>query len=233
MKFFVLESPIRWLFLAHALVGALALGVLIIPLLSKKGGRVHIQVGWIYTYAMILVGLSAMVITPWRALVDPHRTRNSQSFALFLFFIAAFTLSNLNCGISALKQKKRQAPSRSLYQVGPPLIVVGLGMITLAIGIHRRDTLLTVFPIFGFISANDQLSYWLTQPKKKMHWWYAHMDGMFGACIATITAFLVTALPRFWPNPIANSPALWIAPGVILGVVLNRWKARYQLQFKD
>lgn len=174
-----------------------------------------------------------MMITPWRAIFDPQRTRGSQSFALFLFFISVFTLSNLNFGISALKHKKRQAPTRSIYQVGPPLMVILLGMIAIAVGIHRRDTLLIAFPVFGFVSAKDQLSYWMTQPKKKMHWWYAHMDGMFAACIATITAFLVTALPRLWPSPIVNSPVLWIGPGVVLGVVLNKWKAKYQLQFKD
>ncbi len=36
------------------------------------------------------------------------------------------------------------------------------------------------------------------------------MKGMFNACIATITAFLVTAVPRIWPGDFTRSPLLWI-----------------------
>ena len=56
MTFLNLENPIRWLFLAHAVAGALALFVLVIPLVSKMGGQVHVKTGWIYTGAMVFVG---------------------------------------------------------------------------------------------------------------------------------------------------------------------------------
>ena len=88
------------------------------------------------------------------------------------------------------------------------------------------------FPVLGHITAGQQLYYWLRTPNEKMHWWYAHMDGMFVACIATITAFLVTALPRIWPMPITNSPLLWMAPGVILGTILNRWRSFYKAKYE-
>jgi hypothetical protein len=39
MTFLTLENPIRWLFLAHAAAGALALFILLIPLISRKGGQ--------------------------------------------------------------------------------------------------------------------------------------------------------------------------------------------------
>ena len=74
MTFLQLQSPIRWMFLIHALCGATALGVFLIPLLSKKGGKLHTRAGWVYTAVMIIVGISAYVITPWRAFFDPERT---------------------------------------------------------------------------------------------------------------------------------------------------------------
>jgi hypothetical protein len=88
--------------------------------------------------------------------------------------------------------------------------------------------LLITFSFLGHITAKAQIQYWINEPKEKMHWWYAHMDGMFVASIATITAFLVTAVPRLWPGPIAQSPLLWISPGVVLGAILNRWTKSYR-----
>lgn len=233
MKFLTLESPIRWLFLCHALLGAIALALLMIPLLSKKGGRIHVRVGWLYTLVMVLVGFSAMMITPWRILIDSDRTPESQSFSLFLFFIAVFTLAALSFGISAIKLKERKTSTKSPYQIGPPILLILFGLITMIAGINRGSTLLIVFPLLTLLSAKAQLTYWLTPPKKKMHWWYAHMNGMCTACIATVTAFLVTALPRLWPTPFTNSPVLWIAPGVIFGAMLSKWTAKYQAQFQD
>ncbi len=233
MNFLVMENPIRWLFLLHALCGAMALAIFMLPMLSKKGGRLHVRSGWIYTYAMVFVGLSALVITPWRVFLDLSRTLSSKNFATFLFFIAVFTLAALWYGLRALKHKARKDPERSIYLIGPPIAVIVCGLLVQIVGMRHQNTLLIIFPFIGHFSAVSQFRYWTSAPKTKRHWWYAHMNGMFTACIATITAFLVTALPRIWPSPIAESPILWIAPGLILGTVLNRWTKSYQSQFGD
>ncbi|MFN7453411.1 MAG: hypothetical protein ACK5RO_01995 [Pseudobdellovibrionaceae bacterium] len=100
------------------------------------------------------------------------------------------------------------------------------------IGLKTENTLLIAFPFLGHFTAKSQIQYWLQIPTEKMHWWYAHMNGMFVACISTITAFLVTAVPRIWPGSFAESPILWITPGLILGTVLNRWTAAEKLKFE-
>ncbi len=228
MTFLTLENPIRWLFLAHAIAGALALFVLAIPLISKKGGKLHVKTGWVYTGAMVFVCLSAFVITPWRVFFDPTKTISSENFSIFLFYISIFTLSAISYGLTSLKAKQRKNISRSLIHIAPPIATVLIGLITQLIGLKSQDTLLVAFPFLGHFAAKSQFRYWLQTPKEKMHWWYAHMNGMFVACIATITAFLVTAAPKIWPGPLAESPLLWMAPGIILGTVLNRWTAAFR-----
>jgi uncharacterized membrane protein len=232
MSFLSLENPVRWLFLAHALAGALALLVFAIPLVSKKGGKLHVKAGWVYTAAMVFVGLSAFVITPWRVFLDPSKTSSSQEFSIFLFYISVFTLTAISYGILSLNEKKRQSVSRSLKHLGPPVATVAIGLITQVIGLKSQNPLLIAFPFLGHFTAKAQLQYWLQAPTEKMHWWYAHMNGMFVACIATVTAFLVTAVPRIWPGPIAQSPILWITPGLILGTVANRWTAKFRKQYE-
>lgn len=232
MTFSTLENPIRWLFFAHAIAGALALLVLAIPLISKKGGKLHVKAGWIYTGAMIFVGCSAFIITPWRIFFDPAKTISSENFSIFLFYISVFTLSAISYGLTALKQKQRESPSHSIIHIGPPIATVLVGLVTQLIGLKAQNTLLIAFPFLGHFTSKSQLQYWLKAPTERMHWWYAHMNGMFVACIATITAFLVTAVPRIWPSPIAQSPLLWIAPGVILGTVLSRWESSFRAKYE-
>lgn len=233
MIFGEIPHPVNWLFLVHSLIGAVALIVLPIPLLSKKGGKGHVRAGWIYSTAMIGVGASAFIITPWRALLDPERTLSSQSSAIFLFFISFFTLSSLWFGLIVLKFKRRLGPSRSLSHLLPPVMIIVLGLATQAIGIFTGNVLLILFPFLGHLTAKMHLDYWLNSPSGKMHWWFAHMDGMVIASIATVTAFLVTAVPRMSSSSLAHSPILWIAPGIFGGILLNRWKRAYRLKFPD
>ena len=220
------------MFLAHAIAGALALLVLLIPLISKKGGKLHVKTGWIYTGTMVFVGISAFIITPFRVLFDPTKTISSENFSIFLFYISVFTLSAISYGLTSLKAKQRKTFSRSLIHLGPPIATIIIGLLTQIIGLKSQNTLLIAFPFLGHFTSKSQIKYWLKVPNEKMHWWYAHMNGMFVACIATITAFLVTAVPRIWPGPIAESPVLWIAPGIILGTILNRWTAAYKFKYE-
>jgi uncharacterized membrane protein len=233
MTFLSLQHPIRWLFLAHALVGSVALLFFLVPLLSRKGSSLHVRSGWIYTFAMVAVAVSAFVITPWRALLDPARTAGSERFAVFLFFIGVFTLSELWFGLSALGRKKRLGPTRDFILIGPPVFLIALGLLVQILGLLNGFLLLILFPILTHFSGWDQLTYWLKAPATKMHWWYAHMRGMISACAATVTAFLVTAVPRIWPIPITRSPVLWIAPGLVFGLILRRWTQEYETEFGD
>lgn len=233
MTYFTLHGPMRWLFIFHVIAGSLALAIFLIPLLTKKGGKLHVRTGWLYTLVMVAVGVSAFIITPWRIFWDPERTESSAGFSAFLFFISIFTLSSVWYGLVVLKNKKRTAPSQELAHLGPPFLLAFSGLGAQLLGLYLGNLTLVIFPFISHSVARDQIRYWRSSPKSKMHWWYAHMYGMFSACIATITAFLVTAIPRLWPNDFTKSPVLWVAPGLILGFILKKWTEKYRVQFGD
>jgi hypothetical protein len=232
LAFFAVQSPVRWLFPLHILGGTVALATLLFPLVSKKGSRTHIRSGWVYVAAMTVIGLSAYVITPWRGLFDPERSASSQAFAAFLFFIATLTLSSISYGLRAIRHKARSGPVTGPLELGPPLVLIVAALAVEAIGLAAHQTLLIVFPVLGVLTGWEQLRYWRNPPAEKMHWWYAHMSGMGTASIATITAFLVTAVPRLTDQAWFRSPVLWIAPGVVLGTLLNRWAESYRARFE-
>lgn len=217
---------IRWIFIAHVAFGLVALLVFAIPLLARKGGKVHVRTGWAYVWSMIGVGLTALLITPWRIFFDPERSAQSAAFAVFLLFIALFTLAAIWYGIRVLRFKSRVEPERSVLSLGPPGLVIFAAFGTQLIGFKLGDTLLMAFPFLALVVSISQLRYWLSAQTTNRHWWFAHLDGMIVACISTITAFLVTALPRLTSASIARSPVLWIAPGLVLGSLATLWKRR-------
>lgn len=232
MTFSTLDHPIRWLFLSHALAGTLALLVLVIPLVTKKGGKLHVKTGTLYSLAMIYVGLSSFIITPWRIFFDPNRTTESAHFSVFLFYVSVFTLSAIWYGLMSIKAQLRTDASRSPIHIGFPIVTILVGFFIQIIGLKSQNNLLITFPFLGHVTSIQQMRYWMRVPIEKMHWWYAHMNGMFVACIATITAFLVTAAPRIWPGPVTSSFWLWIIPGAILGTLSNRWTASFRKKFE-
>jgi hypothetical protein len=225
---------IRGLLLLHVLGGAVALFVFLIPLLTKKGGRTHIRAGKVYGIGMAFVGFTAFPIAVWRLILDPSRSSQSQSFAAFLFFVAILSLASVWFGLRTLKEKQRTGPDFKIINIGLSGFLLAAALLTIGVGFHFGNPLVTYFPLVGVLTAAKQLKYWLTKPASKMHWWYAHMSGMIVASIATVTAFLVTALPRLITSEaLASSLLLWLSPTIILVPVLEIWTRRYQRQFGD
>jgi hypothetical protein len=68
---------------------------------------------------------------------------------------------------------------------------VFLGYLGILTGGGVSAAVLVAFALVGILSGSGQLSYWLRRPRRRMHWWFAHMDLMLGSCIAATTAFLV------------------------------------------
>lgn len=233
MSFGTLDHPIRWLLVLHALAGLIALLFFSIPLFTKKGGKLHIRTGWIYIFSMVIVGFTTFIIAPWRAFYDPSRTQDSQGFAVFLFFISILTLSSIWFGLRVLKFKERKDSNKQLLQIGPGILLIVCGVGTQFVGYFINNPLLMIFPFLGYTTAWGQIRYWIKTPQEKKHWLYSHINGMGVACISTVTAFLVTALPRISNASLFHSPILWIAPGVIGGFLASKLIARYKAKFED
>ncbi len=202
------------------------------PLATKKGSRIHVRLGWIYTFAMIILAVAALALTPWRMFIDPARSTNSQSFGLFLTFITLLSVNSVWFGIRAVRTKARKLPDLSLTNLALPLILALAGIVTVAVGISINSNLLKFFPLLGFATVWTDIKFWKNPPESKWAWWYAHMDGMFTACIATTTAFLVTAVPRLFSVSPSQSVFLWFLPTAIGIPTLGVWKRYYKRKLR-
>lgn len=221
--------PLSLVFGLHILAGVLALAFFTLPLFSKKGGKVHVRTGWTYAVAMLVVSLSTFLIAPWRYSFDPRATDASRASAFFLFFIAVFSLTALQQGLFVFNYKKRVGKISSWASLGLPIVLINFSALTMAYGLATKNWLFVAFAAIAGRTAFKQVKYWNSSPVHKQHWWFFHLENMFTCCIATVTAFMVTAVPRLYPG--MNSIWVWLAPTFIMVPWMTWFSRRYERKF--
>ncbi|MBP1153915.1 MULTISPECIES: DUF2306 domain-containing protein [unclassified Paenibacillus] len=214
----------------HVLAGFTALAIFWVPIVTPKGGKAHVRFGWIYVGAMGTVAVSASYMGVWRIVFDPERNTESISFAWFLIFIAILSAATAWYGLRVLRFKRRADAHRHPLEIALPALLLLSGIGISAYGFYLGFPLLAYFPIVGIFLGSTQLAYWLRRPKQRMHWWFEHISGMMGCCIATITAFTVFGAPRLL-NLSSVSPIVWFVPTLVLVPVIIAMNIHYRKTF--
>jgi len=230
-----LDPIIRWL---HVATGILVLGSMVIPMVTKKGGRTHRRAGWVFVISMAIVCVSSA----WMCIVAllelqgtsvTGRGTMSREFGIFLLVITLLSGNSVYSGIRVLKNKKRSTPTRHWLDLGFPAI---LALSSLGLGIWgfvENNVLLIVFGGLGIAVGVRDLRMLLSVPTDKRYWWYVHMTSMFNACISALTAFAVINSENL-PDSIQSAVPewfFWIAPSLVLAPILIIWRKRYEKAF--
>ncbi len=213
----------------HIAAGGTALALFSIPLLTKKGGRTHVKTGWVYAGAMFAVALTTFWITPWRFFVDPAGTEKSRSFAAFLCFIALFALTSLQQGLLVLKRKRRPSAELNSRTLGLPILLLLASLAIAVAGLFSRNWLFAVFGGLAAQTAYGNIQYWRTPSPHQYDWWFFHLECLFTCCIGTVTAFVVTAVPRLWPG--LDTLAVWLLPTALMTPWMIWFRKKYEKKF--
>ncbi|MFC0270539.1 DUF2306 domain-containing protein [Metabacillus herbersteinensis] len=216
--------------IVHIFGGFLALFVFWIPIVTKKGGRVHRISGWLYVGGMVTVAISAFYMGIYRIFLDPSTSSEDVSFSWFLIFIAILSSAAAYYGIRVLRFKKRKTRHRHALDLGYPLLLVFSGICMSVYGFLSDFPLLLWFPIVGILLGISQLFYWIQAPKKKMHWWFEHLAGMLACCISTITAFTVFGAPRLLGLE-SVSIIIWFLPTILITPLIIGLSIYYSKKF--
>ena len=204
----------------HIAAGVVSLLVFSVPLVTKKGGRTHRRVGWVYVAAAATVAITGflscipLVSSPlrWRA-------------GIFLTYVSLLAGASAQFGVRALQTKARTEASRAAIDLVPPLLLVAVGALLAAFGIHRSMVLYVLFAALGVVLGVAQLRFWLTPPAHERVWFLAHMTGMGTSCITTVTPFIVVNARRFGMH--AFDLPLWAGPIAVLAIGLTLWRRYY------
>lgn len=211
----------------HIFAGFTALTTGLVPMLAKKGSKTHTTWGTVYYWAMFVVALTALI----RFRMDLR--------LIFLTGIAVFSFYFTFTGVRLIHRKSNPIPLL-IDWFGAILMIVGsLVMLYFSYFAYRNDNifytiLFTIFGLFMFVLAFEDLRVFMGKkqidnnvPLQTRYWFQNHISRMGGSYIATVTAFLVVNNP-----PQVSGLVVWIAPGVIGGIIIGRTQKFYRDKFK-
>ncbi|MBC7446850.1 MAG: DUF2306 domain-containing protein [Hymenobacteraceae bacterium] len=229
--------------LTHIGAGAVALFAGLVPILGRKGGALHRRAGRVYVGAMIIVALTALVLT---ALLPLTGGRLFLTGIAFLSFYLSFT------GWRAARRRVRSVGKQflpkqfklfgqKLFGLAPLDTALALGTLLVGLlmvgaGLYWRDLLFSFFGglILLFAGRDAYSAFRATPPGQPEPWVFRHISRMGGSYITTFTAFLVVNLGHWLP---ASAPgwldtAGWIVPSLIGTLLIRRAIRTYSLKLK-
>lgn len=205
----------------HILAGASALGSLVGPLASRKGGALHRRSGGVYVAATAIVALTAPILCAVRLFDE---TPANDAFALFLLYVAAFTGATAWAGVRALRVGARSDRHRGPIDHAASLALVIGGASLAAYGARTGAPLFVAFALLGILRGVSQLRFWRRATVTRRDAIAAHVREMGSSAIGTVTAFLVVNASRFGLG--SSSFLLWFGPGVLGGAAIAVWQRR-------
>lgn len=212
----------------HIIAGFLALVTGAIAIATKKGKGVHITMGKIYFWSMVLVAVTSLYLSVVKVIP-------------FLFLIAIFSFYLTWSGYKAIHWKNRPLPTFFYWfdTITTHIVALfGIIMILLSVltwfGIHVNaviSSLRIVLLVFGIgtliFTCEDLILLYRNKSSPKFLWMYTHIGRMLGAYIATLTAFLVVN-GEFFPSPLIA----WLGPTIIGTPLIIYWIRKYRLKME-
>ncbi|MBK9283794.1 MAG: hypothetical protein IPM51_05675 [Sphingobacteriaceae bacterium] len=202
-----MNKLISVLLIIHIIAGATALLCGLLAILFRKKVLIHKRVGKVYFYSMTVVFITAISISVMKGNV-------------FLFCVAVFTYYACLTAYRSLRLKKLhldQNPAWYDWLIEAVFGTIHLGFVIFALlVINKNPTFGTISLVFGLIGVRLNISTIFRLKRKKLvyknYWLLAHIGGMLGSYIGTITAFVVNN-SRLIPLP---PIVLWLGPTVII-----------------
>ena len=241
------------LVLLHVSTGFVGLAAFWIPAVARKGGRLHVAAGRVFSMCAYVVALSAFGSASW-ALLHPSSWWGRGPISLvdipageimllaILGFLALIVLNSVETGLRAMTTRRRpeEFAGWRLRLVGlaqaaasVALLVFGLFHVVRGSGLFWIPVALGAAGIAGYVQDRR----FLADPRPTpMAWWYKHMEGMIGSGIGFHTAFLVFGWQRLFGDGLIAGTwwfLPWILPSAVGIVVLRVWTRFYMRKFGE
>ncbi|MFN2383122.1 MAG: hypothetical protein ABR559_02535 [Gemmatimonadota bacterium] len=234
----------------HIAFGFFGLVAFWFPVLSPKGGTLHVRAGKVFLLSAYIVAGTAITVAlltiaqPFATHPDrlpsnpadiPATLADLRQFSAFLAYLGIITLASVFHGVRAMQTKKDPAAIRTPFHTAINLLAMAAGAGILVMGILVRQPIFLALAPIGLLIGWGGLRYARRPPRTRRAYFYEHMGGMLGAGIAFHTAFAVFGIQRFvefsLEGPLEIVP--WVLPAII-GVPANYiWTRRYRRKFGE
>ncbi|MEL0038671.1 MAG: hypothetical protein VW799_06215 [Halieaceae bacterium] len=230
----------------HILTGTVGLLSFWIPIIGRKGGRLHRQAGKLFSNALLLTGLTAMGIAS-TTLADPSGTHPHLAthavfsdpdmiagvFGWMMLYLATLTVNLVWQGRLSLKHRRDHRRAATPFNLFLQFALIVTAANCAAVGLQLHQPMMMAMSLVGFATVGTNL-WFIYKPSPKAHDYIKeHIKSLVGAGISVYTAFFAFGAVRLMPE-IALTPALWAIPlitglGLIIyhqGVVTRQFRPR-------
>ena len=226
----------------HVAAGFVGLAAFWIPVFARKGGRVHVRAGLVYTWCAYVVSVTAVVVAAGR--IATHLSQgvgvterpDLYGFPLFLGYLGVTTLAMVRQAMRVVATRPAPEELRTPFHeaLAWASIAGSLVVIAFALGVWSglSPVLLGLSPI-GLFTGRGMLRLMHNPGAEHMRWFYSHMGSMLGGGIAFHTAFFVFGAQRLFAYEIAGPLGIlpWILPAVIGIPAIVIWTRYYRRKF--
>lgn len=212
----------------HITCGTICLISGLMPMFSKKGGKIHRRAGATFFWSMFGIFISALALITFI------------KFNFFLLIIGVFSFYQCFTGYRVLYRKK--PGQQKWFDWAGAIITLLAGLSFIGMGIWRVieyssfssiTILLFIFGVLTSLTATTDIRMFLkTDIDEKLWWYYHHLVAFSGAYIAAVTAFAVQMGGTHFPNS-EFVWMTWVLPGVIGGLLISFWKRKYMRKHKS
>lgn len=235
----------------HITLGAVALLVYWLPIIARKGSKLHINAGKAFYYIMLIVSSSGIVMS-LMGLFDPvaiytaGRQMNAEQiqrmlvwrvpFSQFLLLLSLLTWVTVRHAIGVLQAKSDRTILRRWFYQGPVWVMFPTALYVAYQGTIVGMPLLIIFAIVSLTTATSISFYVYKAEVKPRAWIIEHFSAMVGAGIAVYTAFFAAGGRRMLSQWLPGEWQLvsWLAaPAIgitVLIVLTDYYKRKYKVQ---
>ncbi|MDP2715405.1 hypothetical protein [Rheinheimera sp.] len=233
----------------HIALGAVALLLYWLPVIARKGSKLHINAGKVFYYLMLIVSGSGIVLS-LLGLYDPvgiytagkHMTTEQIQRMLiwripvsqFLLLLSLLTWVTVRHAMGVLRAKSDRRMLRRWFYQGPVLLLFPTALYVAYQGITLGMPLLIIFAVVSFITASTISFYVYKAEIQPRGWIIEHFSSMVGSGIAVYTAFFAAGGRRMLAEILPGQWQLvsWLAAPVIgitaMILLTGYYKRRYK-----
>ena len=239
----LVNAVMNALILVHVATGFVGLGAFWLPLFARKGGRLHVQAGRVFTYCAYVVTLSAVTVSAGRIVsyqvqgIAVADRPEPYGFALFLGYLGVVTFAMVRHAIRVVATRKSPEKLRTPFHeaLAWASIAGSVAVIAFALAAWSAASpiLLGLSPI-GLFTGPGMLRLMRRPRARRMGWFYGHLGSMLGGGIAFHTAFAVFGAQRLWAYDLAGPLAVvpWLLPTAVGIPAIVVWTLYYRRKFE-
>jgi hypothetical protein len=233
----------------HIVLGAIALVLYWMPIITRKGSKLHINAGKVFYYLMLIVSGSGIVLS-LLGLCDPVGiyTAGKQMTAAqiermlvwriplsqFLLLLSLLTWVTVRHAVGVLHAKNDRSMLRRWFYQGPVLVLFPTALYVAYQGLTVGMPLLIIFAVVSLVTASTISLYVYKKEIKPRAWIIEHFSSMVGSGIAVYTAFFAAGGRRMLSQWLPEQWQLvsWLAAPVIGVTAMILLTGYYKRKYK-